>query len=194
MRLALISYRTAIVPGKRGFQASLFFAAMLCLPGCAEKQVHVRPWHVATNIRPRLPATAPSQIEDADAPDIPWDFTPAVASLGLLRQPVRPRVPAPQQQEVTDTRQPPPLSLAPQLSQQEIAAAQAQLNESVAVAQRNLDAAKGRTLNPTQADLASKTVTFLQESRDAVRDGDWTRAKNLAKKAQVLSEELAASL
>jgi hypothetical protein len=36
--------------------------------------------------------------------------------------------------------------------------------------------------------------SFLQESRGAAKDGDWTRAKNLAKKAQVLSEELADSL
>jgi len=68
------------------------------------------------------------------------------------------------------------------------------MNDSVAIAQRNLDAAKGRTLNPTQTDLASKVTSFLRESKDAVRDGDWTRARNLAKKAQLLSEELAASL
>ena len=68
------------------------------------------------------------------------------------------------------------------------------MNESVAIAQKNLDAAKGRTLNPTQSDLASKVTSFLQESKDAAREGDWTRARNLAKKAQVLSEELSALL
>jgi hypothetical protein len=35
---------------------------------------------------------------------------------------------------------------------------------------------------------------FLYESKTAVKDGDWTRAKNLAKKAEVLSQELAQSL
>ena len=59
---------------------------------------------------------------------------------------------------------------------------------------KNLNSAKGRSLNPTQADLNSKVAAFLQESKQAVREGDWTRARNLAKKAQVLSEELAASL
>jgi hypothetical protein len=84
--------------------------------------------------------------------------------------------------------------LAPQLSEQEIAVAQQQMNESVAIAQKNLSTAKGHRLNPTQSDLASKVNSFLQESKDAVREGDWTRARNLAKKAQVLSEELAQSL
>jgi hypothetical protein len=84
--------------------------------------------------------------------------------------------------------------LEPELSAQEVAAAQQQINDSVMIARRNLDAAKGRSLNPTQADLTSKVSSFLQESKLAARDGDWTRARNLAKKARVLSEELAASL
>ena len=83
--------------------------------------------------------------------------------------------------------------LEPQLTPQEVASAQQQLNESVAIVQKNLDVAKGRPLNPTQADLSSKVTSFLLESKQAVHDGDWTRARNLAKKAQVLSEELAAS-
>jgi hypothetical protein len=36
--------------------------------------------------------------------------------------------------------------------------------------------------------------SFLAEAREAAHVGDWTRASNAAKKAQVLSEELAASL
>ena len=80
------------------------------------------------------------------------------------------------------------------VTEQEVAAAQQQMNESVAVAQRNLSSAKSHQLSATQTDLASKVTSFLEESKAAVKDGDWTRAKNLAKKAQVLSEELAESL
>ena len=82
----------------------------------------------------------------------------------------------------------------PQLSQQETAAAQQQMNDSIAAAQRNLVSAKNHRLNSLQTDLASKVNSFLEESRIAAKEGDWTRAKNLAKKAQVLSEELAQSL
>jgi hypothetical protein len=82
----------------------------------------------------------------------------------------------------------------PQLSAQEAAAAQRQMTESISNAQNNLAAAKGRQLNPTQTDLVSKINSFIEESRGAAREGDWNRAKNLAKKAQVLGEELAGSL
>ncbi|HVH50397.1 MAG TPA: hypothetical protein VM781_01925, partial [Candidatus Bathyarchaeia archaeon] len=60
--------------------------------------------------------------------------------------------------------------------------------------QRNLVVAKNRQLNATQSDLASKVNSFVDESKAAVKDGDWARARNLARKAQLLSEELAGSL
>lgn len=171
--------------------------AVVFLPGCAEKQVKVRPWAAAMNVRPNVPVPAPGyqpHYVDDLAPDLAWDFPPPPSSLAVMRQPPRPRVPAQQPSEAIESRQPTAPSLAPELSPQEIAAAQSQMNESVAIAQKNLDATKGRTLNPTQSDLASKVASFLQESKDAARDGDWTRARNLAKKAQVLSEELHALL
>jgi len=176
--------------------SGLFFA--LLFYGCAEKKTAApRPWLATINVRPILPAPSPADhtgSAEESAPDLPWDFAPPASNLSLTRQPTRPRVSAPQPAEAADLQKPAAPSLAPQLSEQEIAAAQSQLNDSVAIAQKNLEAAKGRTLNPTQTDLASKVASFLQESKDAVREGDWTRAKNLAKKAQVLSDELAASL
>jgi len=52
----------------------------------------------------------------------------------------------------------------------------------------------GRQLNPTQSDLVEKIRGFLRQAREAIRDSDWLRAKNLAQKAQVLSAELINSL
>jgi hypothetical protein len=68
------------------------------------------------------------------------------------------------------------------------------MNESLGIAQRNLVTAKGHQLSTTQSDLASKVNLFLEETKAAVKDGDWARARNLARKAQLLSEELASSL
>jgi hypothetical protein len=65
---------------------------------------------------------------------------------------------------------------------------------SLSVAERNVAASEGRPLNATQSDLASKIRSFVAEARDAAHVGDWTRASSAAKKAQVLSEELARSL
>ncbi len=84
--------------------------------------------------------------------------------------------------------------IAPQLSPQETAVAQQQTNQSLSVAERNLGSTHGKKLNPAQSDLVSKIKGFLKDAREAARISDWVRARSLAKKAEVLSEELAASL
>jgi hypothetical protein len=176
-------------------------AASLLLSGCAEKHTRVVPWATAIQVRPHVPASAPGDhppLIEESAPDLPWAFEASAANLVVTRQPARPRVaaaqPAPEPPgtgTATETQAP---LLVPQLSQQETAAAQQQMNDSIAAAQRNLVSAKNHRLNSLQTDLASKVNSFLEESRIAAKEGDWTRAKNLAKKAQVLSEELAQSL
>jgi len=84
--------------------------------------------------------------------------------------------------------------IVPELTVEERAAAQQQTGHSIGVAERNLAATRGKNLNATQTDLASKVRSFISEARDAAGVSDWIRARDLAKKAQVLSEELAKSL
>ena len=74
-----------------------------------------------------------------------------------------------------------------------MAAAQQQVSENLGIVEKNLVIARGRTMNAVQADLVSKVNSFVAESRESSRDGDWARARNLTKKAQLLSEELVAS-
>jgi hypothetical protein len=149
-------------------------------------------------VRPHLPAAVPGYTPEPpefSAPDLPWDFPPPPSRLTVLHQPARPRVAVTQAPaETPDGRKAAVLSLAPLLSDREVAEARRQMNESASAAQRHLDAAKGRNLNAGQSDLVSKVTSFLEESKGAAREGDWTRARNLAKKAQVLAEELAATL
>ncbi|MHB8502052.1 MAG: hypothetical protein ACYDCG_15435 [Candidatus Acidiferrales bacterium] len=64
----------------------------------------------------------------------------------------------------------------------------------MSTAERNLAAASGKSLNATQSDLASKVRGFISDAREAGRAGDWARARDLAQKAQVLSEQLTGSL
>ena len=172
-------------------------AVLLLCAGCAERRPRPFPWATAMNVKPRVPEPAPGYklpAVDLSAPDLPWKFVLAQAALIFVRQPARPRVAIPTPQTAGENAKSAPPMLAPQLSDMEIADAQQQMNQSITVAQRNLANAKTRQLNATQIDLAAKVNSFLDESKSAVRDGDWTRAKNLAKKAQVLSEELAQSL
>jgi hypothetical protein len=42
--------------------------------------------------------------------------------------------------------------------------------------------------------LVEKIRSFLGQSRDAGKGGDWVRAQNLSQKARLLSAELIASL
>jgi hypothetical protein len=80
------------------------------------------------------------------------------------------------------------------LSTQESTSLQRESNQSLSAAERNLAATSGKSLNAAQADLASKVRSFISDAREAGRAGDWARARDLAKKAQVLSEELDRSL
>ena len=66
--------------------------------------------------------------------------------------------------------------------------------QSLSIADKNLEFARGKNLNATQSDLVSKIISFLKDAREASQAADWIRARNLARKAQVLSEELASSL
>ena len=83
--------------------------------------------------------------------------------------------------------------IAPSLSAKETAVAQQQTNESLNIAEKNLAATRGKNLNAAQSDLVSKILGFMKDAREAEQITDWTRARSLAKKAQVLSEELAGS-
>lgn len=54
----------------------------------------------------------------------------------------------------------------------------------------NLKKLAGKQLTANQQDMVSQTRQFMQQSKDAVGAGDLERARTLAWKAQVLSEEL----
>ena len=54
----------------------------------------------------------------------------------------------------------------------------------------NLKRLAGKQLTANQQDMVSQTRQFMQQSKAAVEAGDLERARTLAWKAQVLSEEL----
>ncbi len=85
-------------------------------------------------------------------------------------------------------------TIAVQLSKEEFAAAQQETSQSLDIAEKNLASAHNKRLNAAQSDLVSKIKGFLKDAREAAQAGDWARARNLAKKAQVLSEELVRSV
>jgi len=54
----------------------------------------------------------------------------------------------------------------------------------------NLKKIAGRQLTPDQENMVNQIRQFMEQSKAAAGDGDLDRARTLAWKAQVLSEEL----
>ncbi len=174
--------------------------AAVVLGGCAaEKKTKAQafPWATVKSVRPVRPSigTSPPDTTVSDfLPEFELEAPPPPSPVAEIQSmPQRPRIAAAPPGPSNPARPEAP-QIAPQLTAQETAAAQQQTNLSLSIAERNIAASRGKTLNPTQSDLASKVRSFVTEAREAAHSGDWTRASNAAKKAQVLSEELARSL
>ncbi|MBV8513749.1 MAG: hypothetical protein JO260_00480 [Acidobacteria bacterium] len=176
-----------------------FCVVVSILSGCAANQkprARTFAWATATNVRPVAPEIISSAVSNEDLfADLGLDVpAPPSPIAGMPSGPSRPRVAVVPAGNPGAPPTPEAPMIAPQLSPEQTAAAQQQTAASVSVAEKNIAASKGRSLNAMQSDLASKVRSFLAEAREAAHVGDWTRASNAAKKAEVLSEELASSL
>ena len=166
--------------------------------GCAGRQARATafPWSTLAYAHPLAPSSAVTQIDENEDPlaGATLDVLPPPSALVIARVPTRPRLPLSNSSQNDAASKPGAPQIAPQLTAAETSAAQQQTNQSLSVAERNIGTADGKALNPMQKDLASKVRSFMAEAREAAGSGDWTRAKNAAKKAEVLSQELANSL
>ncbi len=170
------------------------FAAIL-LSGCAARRRPAIPWSTAVLVRPNAPQpTSSGGAVEAPVPDVGMEMPPPPAPLAERTAPARPRSIEPASNEKAPAKKLEAPQIVPDLSAQESASLQHETEASLNVAGRNLSVAAGKSLNPTQADLASKVRSFISDAREAGRAGDWARALNLAKKAEVLSQQLAGSL
>ena len=88
----------------------------------------------------------------------------------------------------------PPPQISPQLSPGDQATLRRTTGEDINVAQKNLQQANGKVANAAQSDLVEKIRSFLAQSDEAGKAGDWSRAQTLAQKARLLSVELVDSL
>lgn len=84
--------------------------------------------------------------------------------------------------------------ITPQLTQSDLELYKRRTEEDTGVAEQNLRQTNGKQLSAAQKDLVEKISSFLAESRDAAKAGDWARAQNLAQKARSLSTELLSTL
>ena len=163
--------------------------------GCPKQPVKPKFAQVGVTQPPheRFPQDDPVVPPQIDSPALPY-FEPQTSS--ALSNPPRPpaprRVAVPTEPEAEPAKQEAP-QISPQLSPEEKSRAQASTDADIKAAQQALEAAVHHTLNATQQDMADKISSFLTQARVAIGVADWLRAKNLAQKAHVLSNDLVRS-
>jgi hypothetical protein len=140
-----------------------------------------------TDATPPVEAVAPPI---PSAPPTPSEVTIPPAKPPALRKPVPGQTTADAASEPAHPAAP---LISPQLSASDQATYQRKTDEDARIANKNLQDAGGKQLNAAQQDLVEKINSFLAQSRDASKDGDWARAQNLAQKARLLSVELIAT-
>jgi hypothetical protein len=128
-------------------------------------------------------------------PEMSFELAPTPAELASMRSaPAKPRVaPAPVAEPAKPEKQPQPV-IVPEVNTQEMEAAKAEAQHNLDMVDKNLSLSSGKSLDAAQQDVVSKVHGFADGAREAMRTGDWVRARNLSKKAEVLSEELAGTL
>ncbi|MGA3176834.1 MAG: hypothetical protein ABSE19_05760 [Candidatus Acidiferrum sp.] len=168
-------------------------SVMVC-SGCLVKKRPAAHFVTIVLAHPVIPSpTAEAAL--SETPDLGIEPAPIPTRLGTPRNPpARPKMAASPAPEPTAAGKPSEPTIVPELSTGELAAAKVDAQASLEVAERNLAAARGQALNAAQADLASKIRGFMDAAREAIRNSDWQRATNMAKKAEVLSRELAEGL
>jgi hypothetical protein len=170
--------------------------AALVSNGCAIKKRPNIPWATAIQVKPVAQAsTVATTNPDEDAlPELRFELPPFPGRLAPARtSPPRPHNGAAAGTGAGSEFEKAPL-IAPQITAQESAVAPQQTIQSLSIAEKNLELARGKNLSAAQSDLVSKIKSYIKDAREAAKIADWSQARSLAKKAQVLSEELAGSL
>jgi hypothetical protein len=171
-------------------------ALLMLTCGCSIRKRPNIPWAKAVQVRPVLQARgAGSEVASVTAPELKFEVPSFATVLVPARNgPTRPHGSAPSSTGAgADAERMEAPTIASQLTPQETVVARQETNQNLSMAERNLAFVRGKTLNAVQTDLLSKIKGFLKDAREAAQAGDWKRARSLAKKAQVLSEELRGS-
>lgn len=146
-------------------------------------------------VAPDTDATPPQEAE-ATPPAIPPNAAPPAPIAIAPTAPPAPRRRTEEHPAQTDEQpaEPPAPQISPQLSPTDQSLYARKTADDIATAEYNLQQTKGKNLSAAQQDLADKIRSFVTQSHDASKGGDWDRAKVLAQKARLLSIELLNSL
>jgi hypothetical protein len=149
-----------------------------------------------TNIAPDTTA-APPEVAEAPPPAPPPTEAAPLPVTPTRSKPVPPphkQSAEPQTTEMPEQSRPPAPQISPELSSNDRDTYRHKTDEDITVAEKNLRQSSDKQLSAAQTDLVEKIKSFVSQSREASKVGDWARAQNLAQKARVLSNELVESL
>jgi hypothetical protein len=149
-----------------------------------------------TNIAPDTTA-APPEVAEAPPPAPPPTEAAPLPVTPTRSKPVPPphkQSAEPQTTETPEQSRPPAPQISPELSSNDRDTYRHKTDEDITVAEKNLRQSSDKQLSAAQTDLVEKIKSFVSQSREASKVGDWARAQNLAQKARVLSNELVESL
>jgi hypothetical protein len=163
-----------------------------CIGGCVTRKPPTTHYAPLAFAHPIVPPATP--VITAEAPDIALEFDPPPKLVTPRSSPPRPRVAQAVPAEPTVVEKPADPVIVPDLSTEQKNTAKSETEHSLEIAEWNLAQTRGKKLSSTQEDVASKIRGFMDTAKDAMKESDWERAKNLAKKAEVLSHELVANL
>jgi hypothetical protein len=178
------------------FSRSRKLLLVLCLcavwsGGCFTKKRPAAHLPDITFAHPVVPSAAANNTL-GEAPDIVLETAMMPPHLAAPRSaPSRPHVAPAPPAEPSPAEKPVEPIILPDLTAAQLDAAKAETQHSLDLADSNLSQAQGKQMNAAQEDVASKVRGFMESAREAMRTGDWVRAKNQAKKAEVLSQQLA---
>ena len=170
--------------------ASLLFAGAA---GCGHKNVRAAVAKPAPPRHQQIAVPAPPDVRH-EAPD---DLELAFLSVSLPIAPPEHHTTPPPHRASSDTApasRPAPPQISPQISQADQAAYEHRTNDSINEAEKNLTQAGAHQLSSSQQEMVEKIRGFISQAREALQASDYTRAQNLAQKAQLLSVELVNTL
>lgn len=84
----------------------------------------------------------------------------------------------------------PPDQIAPTMTEQQASTQIENTNSLLSTTDENLKKISGKQLDTNQQDMLKQARKYVEQAKAAAETGDLVRAKNLALKAQLLSEEL----
>jgi hypothetical protein len=149
-----------------------------------------------TNIAPDTTATPPEVAEAPPPAPTPTEAAPlpVTPTRSKPAPPPHKQSAEPQTTETPEQSRPPAPQISPELSPNDQLTYARKTDEDITVAEKNLRQSSDKQLSAAQTDLVEKIKSFVSQSREASKAGDWARAQNLAQKARVLSVELVDSL